>query len=200
MRPSPSAGTLAAMNIRSQCHPQATRAAAAVAFVAAAVLLAACGSSPSSPGSGGTPAATGVALSPSALAFAQCMRSHGVPEFPDPGGNGPGLQGSAQQMAQQLGVSVSRLRAASATCLPLNPKANSSGSRPLTAQEEQDYLRAAACMRSHGVSGFPDPSFTGGHVSLSIPSSINTSSPQVIRAIHTCQKLIPAGLPYSGTD
>jgi hypothetical protein len=108
--------------------------------------------------------------------------------------------GSVQQFAQQLGVSVSRLRAALDACVNLNPKANGQGSQPLTAQEQQDYLRAAACMRSHGVPSFPDPSFSGGHVSFSIPSSINTSSPQVVHAIQVCQKLIPAGLPYSGSD
>jgi hypothetical protein len=128
------------------------------------------------------------------------MRSHGVPSFPYPGSDGPSLGGSLQQVAQQLGVSVSQLQAANDACNALNPKLHGTASQPLTAQEEQDYLRAAACMRSHGVPNFPDPSFSGGHVSVSIPSSINTSSPQVAQAIQVCQKLIPAGLPYSGTD
>jgi hypothetical protein len=54
-------------------------------------------------------------------------------------------------------------------------------------------------MRSQGITNFPDPTFHGGHVNLSSPASIDTSSPQVIRAKLSCQKLIPAGLPYSGT-
>ncbi len=132
------------------------------------------------------------------VAFASCVRSHGVPTYPD-GGNGPQPNGNMQQFAQRLGVSLSRLRAALNACAGLNPKLHGSESQPLTAQEEQDYLRAAACMRSHGFPDFPDPSFSGGHASFSIPSSINTSSPQVIQAVHACQRLIPAGLPYSGS-
>ena len=104
-----------------------------------------------------------------------------------------------QQFAQVLGVSLSRLQAALDACVNLNPKVHGPASQPLTAQEEQDYLRAAACMRSHGFA-IPDPSFSGGHASFSLPSSINTTSPQFAQALQTCQKLIPAGLPYSGSD
>jgi hypothetical protein len=37
-------------------------------------------------GGGGGPAQTGSGLGPGALTFARCMRGHGVPQFPDPGG------------------------------------------------------------------------------------------------------------------
>jgi hypothetical protein len=69
----------------------------------------------------------------------------------------------------------------------------------ITPAEQADYLRAAACMRSHGVPDFPDPTFQNGHVRFDIPSSIDTSSPQAKSAQATCVKLIPAGLPYSDT-
>ena len=54
-------------------------------------------------------------------------------------------------------------------------------------------------MRSHGITNFPDPTFSGGRVNLSIPPSIDTSSRQFTQAAQTCTKLIPAGLPYSGS-
>ena len=57
------------------------RRAAALAVVAAAVVLTACGGSPSS--SGGS-APTGSATYRADLAYAQCMRTHGLPGFPDP--------------------------------------------------------------------------------------------------------------------
>jgi len=92
-------------------------------------------------------------------------------------------------------VSDSGAKAATNACANLNPAGQ--GSPALTAKEQHDYLRAAACMRSHGITNFPDPTFPGGRVNLSIPSSIDTKSRQFTQAAQTCTKLIPAGLPYS---
>ena len=63
------------------------RRVAALAVVAAVTVLTACGGSPSS--AGGTSSAGGSAATESAtyradLAYAQCMQTHGVPDFPDP--------------------------------------------------------------------------------------------------------------------
>ena len=63
---------------------RARAAAAITAMAAAALLAAACGGSPSSTGAGGSPNAGGSANSTSAVAYASCMRSHGVPDYPDP--------------------------------------------------------------------------------------------------------------------
>jgi hypothetical protein len=125
------------------------------------------------------------------LAFARCVRVHGIPNFPDPDSSGH----FNKQELRQLGVSDSRLRAAGTACQNLSPR----GQPPLTTQEQQDYLSAAACMRSHGIARFPDPSFSGGGVHFPIPSGIDPRSPQFTQARHTCQRLIPAGLPYSGS-
>jgi hypothetical protein len=158
----------------------------------AALLVAACSGSPSSTGSGGSPNAGGSANS-QALAYSRCVRSHGVPDFPDPDSNG---QIPKEAVVPALrGVSESRAKAATNACANLNPAGQ--GGPTLTAQEQQDYLKAAACMRSHGVTNFPDPTFPGGRVNLSIPSSIDTKSRQFTQAAQTCTKLIPAGLPYS---
>lgn len=171
-------------------RPSAARATAVItAITAAALLAAACSGSPASTsGNKG-----GSASAPSALSLSRCMRSHGIPNFPDPNGSGQ----IPNETAQQLGVSDSRLHAAAGACQYLSPKQPPAA---LTAQDEQDYLRATACMRSHGIPNFPDPTFPGGHVNLNIPSSIDTSSQQFTRARQTCEKLIPAGLPYSGSE
>jgi len=57
------------------------RRAAALAVVAAAAVLTACGGSP--PSSSGS-ASTGSATYRANLAYAHCMQTHGVPNFPDP--------------------------------------------------------------------------------------------------------------------
>ncbi len=67
----------------------------------------------------------------------------------------------------------------------------------ITQAEEADYLEAVACLRTHGFPGVPDPTFTGGSVHISVPS-IYDKAPTFQRAVATCRKLIPAGLPYSG--
>jgi hypothetical protein len=68
--------------------PAARTAAAIIATAALALLAAACGGSPSSAGSGGSPDGGASASSPSAVAYSSCLRSHGVPNYPDPGGGG----------------------------------------------------------------------------------------------------------------
>ena len=57
------------------------RRAAALAAGAAVAVLTACGGSPPSPGSS---ASTELATYQAALAYARCMQTHGVPDFPDP--------------------------------------------------------------------------------------------------------------------
>ena len=92
---------------------RAARTAAAIIATAALALLAtACSASPSSTGSGRATNAGGSANSPSAnsqkaLAFSRCVRSRGVPNYPDPDSSG----GIAKETAQQLGVSSSQLQA-----------------------------------------------------------------------------------------
>ena len=84
-------------------------------------LLAACSGGPSSAGPAGTPSTGGAAGSPSAVAYSHCMRSNGVPNFPDPAANG----GIPKTSAQALGVSSSRFQAAQSVCQHLLPNATS---------------------------------------------------------------------------
>jgi hypothetical protein len=127
------------------------------------------------------------------------MRSHGVPNFPDPSGGG-GISKPAIVSALQA-VSSSQAQAAQNACNHLLPAGGLGGqaSQTVTAQDQHDYLNAAACMRSHGITNFPDPVFSGGNVSFPIPSTINTNSTQFTQARQKCEKLIPAGLPDSGS-
>jgi len=142
-------------------------------------------------------AASGMATG--ALAFARCMRAHGLPKFPDP------ISGGVfdKSVLQQMGYSTSQLRAVQdgpcKNVLPTTaPSAPNSGT--ITTQQQQDYLNAVACMRSHGFSNFPDPTFSRGHVTLTPPPGVDTNSLQFTQAQHICKQLIPAGLPYSGSD
>jgi hypothetical protein len=160
----------------------------------AALLVAACSGSPSSTGSGGTPNAGGSANSLSAVSYSRCMRSHGVPDYPDPNSSGQ-LPKITPANEQQLGVSDSRFTAALGACQSLWPY-----QPPTQAQQRQqltDDLKFAQCMRSHGVPSFPDPTNSNGRVEFVISVSrdgFNPHSPQILAKAHECQQhVLPAG-------
>jgi hypothetical protein len=67
----------------------------------------------------------------------------------------------------------------------------------ITPADQADYIKAAGCMRSHGIPDFPDPTFENNTVTFNIPPNIDPNSSQAKRAEATCVKLIPPGLPYS---
>jgi hypothetical protein len=157
---------------------------------AAALLATACGS-PSSTRSGGSANAGGSANYVAAVAYSRCVRSHGIPGFPDPDSSGQ----ISKQAIRQLGVSDSVLKAATTgTCANLNPY-----NPPPPAQQRQelaDDLKFSQCMRSHGLPGFPDPTNSNGRVEFVLSVSKNgfdPHSPQVLAKAHECQHVLPAG-------
>jgi hypothetical protein len=164
----------------------------------ATLALAACGSSSSSSSGSGSGAASKTA---SALAFARCMRTHGVPNFPDPQTSGGGLNLRAQREAGQSsltvnGVSVNApaFRSAQRACQSLLP--NGGHPRPLSASQRQALLRFAQCMRTHGVPGFPDPTFLAGGgvgINFSDRSGLDPNSPAFRNAQKACQSITGNG-------
>jgi hypothetical protein len=83
-----------------------------------------------------------------------------------------------------------------AACGSNSPRSSSSGGHPTPANAQQEALNFSRCMRSHGVSSFPDPTATGG-VNLNVPG-INPSSPSFRFAQTACQHLLPVKSPPSG--
>lgn len=122
-------------------------------------------------------------------AFSACMRSHGVPEFPDPDSDG------RIRFRDPTDPESSRFRAARQACRKLEPEES-----PLTpaeqAQEQAQLLKFAACMRAHGLPKFPDPQPTGG-LSIDKNSGLDPSSQQFKAAEKACEELLP-GRPGPG--
>jgi hypothetical protein len=170
-----------------------------VAIAAFSSLAAGCGGgrSPGAARVASSAAATTTAPPTGPVAFSVCMRSHGVTGFPDPDGSGE-FNGDT---LKNVRVDGSLLRAAQARCDHLLPNGVVPLATPwtITPADQHDYLKGAACMRRHGFPDFPDPTFEGNNVTPNIPSNIDANSPQFKSAAATCQKLIPAGLPYSGS-
>jgi hypothetical protein len=145
-------------------------------------------SSPS-PGSGTSSTAAGSSTYQKAVAYAACMRQHGVPNFPDPLPNGgfglnPSITGGTNgQVSPQY-------QAATTACASLTP------SGPLSASQEQkalsQLLKVSACMRTHGIKTFPDPTVSNQGVVLHIVG-FDRNSPQFQSAWQTCQTQAGAG-------
>jgi len=154
------------------------------AFTAAvlALVAAACGGSP----------AGGVAKPSGAVAFASCMRSHGVPNWPDP--NSSGVFDKSRLTSQQLGAGSSRVQAAQTACRRLLPNG---GSRPNPAQLQQvkaQALQFSRCVRSHGVPSFPDPA-SDGRIPDPATVGIDQGSPKFEAANQACRRYRPPYMP-----
>lgn len=80
-----------------------------------------------------------------------------------------------------------------------NENGGQTSSHTIAPADQTDYLKSAACMRSHGVPDFPDPTFQNNTVTFNIPPSIDPNSAQAKAAEASCVKLIPPGLPYSNS-
>jgi hypothetical protein len=171
-----------------------------------AVLTLACGGNSASTGSSGSSQAAGATPSASsqasnnAVAFAQCMRAHGIPNYPDPSS----VSGPVD--SRQLGVTDTVYESARTTCYRLYPQ-RQSGPGLTTAQQQQvlgQLLNFAKCMRSHGLPAFPDPNpastiwGSGGGQTFTLPSSINPNSSQFTSAENACKSLKPSSVAIRG--
>jgi hypothetical protein len=176
------------------------RAAAIVAAAVLAVPAAACGgaASSSSTGSGG-----------SAVGYSACIRSHGVPSYPDPDSSGNLAKGDAQQ----FGVSPDRFRAARHACQSLLPRGGSRQQQDHQCMQNSDCPQSliqqmltadrllAQCMRSHGVPNFPDP-ITDSHGPIFDISSAGISdaashAPRFEARLTECGRLAGGNAPES---
>jgi hypothetical protein len=169
------------------------RRAGALAAAAAAVLATACGSSAASSASAPTYAQE--------IALVGCMRSHGVPNFPDPSASGSyslTSDGSLVGAGGSVDINSGQAQAAYGDCRHLLPGGPSISQLEQDVQQEQQrqaqalplMVKYSECMRSHGVPNFPSP---GQATASPGGSPINVNSPQFVAATGACHHLLPAG-------
>lgn len=120
------------------------------------------------------------------LAFAGCMRSHGVPNWPDPASGG--AFDKSKLTSQKLGVSGATVQAAQGACGHLLP----APSATRRVNDSAQALRFSRCMRAHAVPSFPDPDSSGR-----IPDSFGMSqgSPTFQAANNACAGDRPPYVP-----
>ena len=153
-----------------------------VVVVAAVLLLTAgCGGSSST-----TVASTTTPTANGALAYARCMRSRGVTNFPDPGASG-GNDKEAVVSALRA-VSNSQAQAAQTACMHVNGGSPGTGQSAVQTQTHTAATLAfARCIRTHGFPSFPDPT-TSGQITheMLANAGINLHQPAVVQAADAC--------------
>lgn len=190
------------MNRHATSH---RRAAILVAIALTGLLTPACGSASSSPAAGRS------TRSPSAVAYSACMRSHGLPNFPD-----PDSKGNFQVDPEQLGVSDSRYQAGERACQHLLPTGGSLQRQtnqclwfgdcpPALLQRLMDVERKyARCVRSHGVPRWPDPTLNKGRPAFDLSSAgIDTGFPDSsqFRSVDSeCRRVVGGSVPRLPTS
>ena len=174
---------------RSSMAPRGARlrkaAPVIVLFAGLALLLGACGGSSGSGSGSGSPSSSSSAAAAGTgpVAFAQCMRSNGVQNFPDPQGghflinnsvqNSPNFQPAVQKCQHLLG-----------------PNGASNGGSSGGANNSK-LLAFAHCMQTHGVPQFPDPTANGA---IGLPQGVDPNSATFQKAWSKCQSKLPGNL------
>jgi hypothetical protein len=187
--------------------PRSRAGLVAAAIVAIAALASACGGagSPSSVahlGKSGTTTTAPVAAATSgglpnlqqlyqdAVAYAECMRSTGVPGYQD-----PQLVNTSTDHGVRMGgggnPNSPQYKAANNKCKHLLPN---NGGPPTQAQMQAAMARAlkfSQCMRKHGIPNFPDPTEGASGHNITIGGNVDFHSPQVQSAQKTCRSYLP---------
>jgi hypothetical protein len=180
----------------------ALRASMAAAVMAAAAALAGCagGAAPQATGGSSTGgsstggSSTGGSVTQQALRvyqqFAQCARTHGEPDFPDPSlqhGTDFGLVfgiGGASAQGQTIKTEVSRVLGPCGAVLHRLPA--SVLTPPPTAADLRQMRQYAACVRQHGLADFPDPTSAGTFPVSGTPLAAQGTTPQMKSAFRAC--------------
>jgi hypothetical protein len=127
------------------------------------------------------------------VAFAQCMRDHGLADFPDPSSSGEMQINSGP--GSDLDPSSAAFQSAQTACKKYEPSGGGGKGKP-DPQMMARMLHFAQCMRAHGLPDFPDPKSDGGGISVAVHAGTNPNmdpnSPVFQAAQQACQSIMGA--------
>jgi len=130
-----------------------------------------------------------------ALAYSRCMRSHGVPNFPDPNSSGEIPKISPQELRRP------QFQLAEKHCQNLLPPGSNDMFPPGEVQQLLiGMLRFSSCVRFHGVPNWPDPTTDAeGRPIFPLEEVPGTSrrywhQSRITHTMNQCQNLLPRAL------
>ena len=126
-----------------------------------------------------------------AVKFAECMRNNGVSQFPDPDPSGSfTIDGVVN--GSSLDTTSAAWKNAIDACKGLEPAGFMGTQR--TAQQQQNALKFAQCIRDNGVKDFPDPAADQPLIDTNrIPSANHAGGMAILHAaMQKCRDLAAA--------
>lgn len=180
------------MNDKTSGNGDLRRLGAVAVVSLVAVLATACASSSTATvSSAGTPTPTYA----QEVAFAQCIRGHGVPGFPNPDASG-------KFSISQSTLDSSQAQTAYGACRHLLPNGgpNLAQLEQQAQQRQQEELPALLkwqqCVRGHGEPDF-SVGLGGQSPAAGNKAAFNPSTPQFQAALNACHYLLPPGVSVS---
>lgn len=173
------------------------RALLILALTLIAAALAGC--SPAGDGTEGDGAGSGAAdvraqVEPIYREAAECIRTHGYPEFPDPviadDGTVAELPENVQRILEQRKATLEPACQPILDRLPASVREAQEGGHTATPEEVAMLRRFAACMRQHGVPDWPDPG-SDGRFPMTDQFAREGKSPRIVNGFRSCEDLNP---------
>jgi hypothetical protein len=116
------------------------------------------------------------------LSYAECMRTHGVPNFPDPTRTNHNISFNPKADSNSP-----RFSSANNTCKHLLPDEGGMPTASQIAAETTKLLEWAHCMRTHGMPDFPDPKIISNSHQFGVQlPGVDPRSPQFQTASKSC--------------
>ena len=158
----------------------------AATLAGASLLVAGCGSSKKLTTSSASPKSPITA----AYKFSACMRAHGVSNFPDP-------RVISRPGEQSVGIAINptitgspQFKSAQSACQGIMPGPGPQSAAQQAAQQRtktKHLLAFARCVRSHGITSFPDPTVQGQiNPQMLAAAGVDLHAPGVIAAARAC--------------
>jgi hypothetical protein len=146
--------------------------------------------------SGGSSASPGPSGYGNPVAYAQCMRANGLPNFPDPEKDGaikikPG--------DSSLDPNSPEFKKAQEKCKSFMGSGNNVPNQSDDLWPADKKLKYAQCMRANGVPDYPDPDSTGQFPAFPKGGNIDPQSSQFKKADDACKQYKPGVAPTGGT-
>lgn len=125
------------------------------------------------------------------VAYAQCMRRNGVPNFPDPAKDG-GIKFGSNSNVDPNSAEFKNANEKCKQYMPAGEKNVNPGQDPWSADLKVKY---ANCMRQNGEPSFPDPDKDGMFPQLQKGGPVDPDTDQFKKADAACSQYKPQNMP-----